>query len=199
MNKADATTDERNNLYPIFLKLEEMRLLIVGGGCVALEKLNSVLHNSPQTQIEVVAPFISEAIKEISKSRNNVDFSERKVGPCDIDLAQIIIAAVDDRSVSEWVHLQAKAKGKLVNIADTPNLCDFYLGAIVNKGHLKIAISTNVKSPTIAKRLKDILTEVVPNMDNLLHNLHLIRNKLKGNLSEKVMVLNKITEKMMMD
>ena len=116
-----------------------------------------------------------------------------------IDLAQIIIVAVDDRSVSEWVHLQAKAKGKLVNVADTPTLCDFYLGAIVNKGQLKIAISTNGKSPTIAKRLKDILIEVVPTMDNLLHNLHLIRNKLKGNLSEKVMVLNKITEKMMMD
>src|SRR5882724_9863499 len=199
MNTADAIIDERNNLYPIFLKLEEMRLLIVGGGCVALEKLNSVLHNPPQTQIEIVAPFISEAIKEISRSRNNVHFSERKVGPYDIDLAQIIIAAVDDRSVSEWVHLQAKAKGKLVNIADTPNLCDFYLGAIVNKGHLKIAISTNGKSPTMAKRLKDILIEVVPTMDNLPHNLHLIRNKLKGNLSEKVMVLNKITEKMMMD
>lgn len=199
MVKTNAVINERNNLYPIFLKLEELRLLIVGGGNVALEKLNSVLNNSPQTQIEIVAPFVSDAIKGISRSRNNVHFSERRIESFDLDIAQIIIVAVDDRSVSEWVHLQAKAKGKLVNVADTPNLCDFYLGAIVNKGHLKIAISTNGKSPTIAKRLKEILTEVLPNMDHLLDNLQLIRNKLKGKLSEKVMILNKITEKMMVD
>lgn len=188
-----------NKLYPIFLKLEEMRLLIVGGGNVALEKLNSVLNNSPQTQIEIVAPWISEDIKEISKSRSNIKFMERKIGPFDLDVAQIIIVAVDDKSVSEWVHLQAKAKGKLINVADTPGLCDFYLGSIVNKGHLKIAISTNGKSPTLAKRLKEIFTEVLPNMDSLLHNLNAIRNKLKGPFSEKVKALNKITEKILLD
>jgi len=200
MNSTAAqVTNETNNLYPIFLKLEEMRLLIVGGGKVALEKLNSVLTNSPQTQIEIVAPFISDEIKEISDLRANVQFSERKVGPFDLDLAQIIIVAVDDRSVSEWVHLQARAKGKLVNIADTPGLCDFYLASIVNKGHLKIAISTNGKSPTMAKRLKEILSEVVPDMDSILHNLHAIRNRLKGSLSEKVKSLNKLTEKVLLD
>jgi siroheme synthase-like protein len=199
MNTANASMNGRNNLYPIFLKLEEMRLLIIGGGSVALEKLNSVLQNSPQTRIEIVAPFINEGIKEISRSQSNVQFSERRVESFDLDVAQIIIVAVNDNAVSEWVHLQARVKGKLVNIADTPDLCDFYLGAIVNKGHLKIAISTNGKSPTIAKRLKEILSEVVPNMDNLLQSLHLIRNKLKGNLSEKVRILNKITEKIIVD
>jgi len=191
--------NDTNKLYPIFLKLEEMRLLIVGGGKVALEKLISVLNNSPQTEIEIVAPLISAGIKEIASSRSNVQFSERKIGPFDLDFAQIIIVATDDKSISEWVHLQAKAKGKLINVADTPDLCDFYLGSIVNKGHLKIAISTNGKSPTMAKRLKEILTDVLPNMDNLLHNLHLIRNKLKGTISEKVRVLNKVTEKIIMD
>ncbi len=198
MSSPQANND-MNKLYPIFLKLEEMRLLIVGGGNVALEKLNSVLNNSPQTQIEIVAPWISEDIKEISKSRSNIKFMERKIGPFDLDVAQIIIVAVDDKSVSEWVHLQAKAKGKLINVADTPGLCDFYLGSIVNKGHLKIAISTNGKSPTLAKRLKEIFTEVLPNMDSLLHNLNAIRNKLKGPFSEKVKALNKITEKILLD
>ena len=194
-----SVNNEMNRLYPIFLKLEEMRLLIVGGGNVALEKLNSVLNNSPETQIEIVAPFICEEIKKISGTRSNVQFTERKIGPFDLDFAQIIIVAVNDRSVSEWVHLQAKAKGKLINVADTPGLCDFYLGSIVNKGHLKIAISTNGKSPTIAKRLKEIFGEVLPDMDALLHNLNAIRNKLKGNLSEKVRVLNKITKKILLD
>jgi siroheme synthase-like protein len=123
--------------------------------------------------------------------------SERRVGPFDLDIAQIIMVAVDDKSVSEWVHLQAKAKGKLINIADTPGLCDFYLGSIVNKGHLKIAISTNGKSPTMAKRIKEFLSDIVPDMDGLLYNLNAIRNKLNGNFSEKVKVLNKITEKVL--
>ena len=143
--------------------------------------------------------MISDEIREISKVRDNVQFSERKVGPFDLDLAQIIIVAVDDSAVSEWVHLQAKAKGKLVNIADTPDRCDFYLGSIVNKGHLKIAISTNGKSPTMAKRLKEILSEVVPDMDGLLHNLNKIRSRLKGPLSEKIKLLNKLTEKVLLD
>ena len=190
---------EANTLYPIFLKLEEMRLLIVGGGNVAMEKLNSVLKNSPQTEIEIVAPFVSEDIKKISRERSNVHFSERRIGPFDLDLAQIIIVAVDDKSVSEWVHLQAKAKGKLINVADTPGLCDFYLGSIVNKGHLKIAISTNGKSPTMAKRLKEILSEAVPNMDGLLTNLYNLRSKLKGKLPEKVKLLNKVTETILLD
>jgi len=194
-----AMNEERNKLYPVFLKLEEMRLLIVGGGHVALEKLNSVLTNSPQTEIEIVAPFVCGEIKSLCHQRSNIHFSERKIGPFDLDIAQIIIVAVDDKSVSEWVHLQAKAKGKLVNVADTPRLCDFYLGSIVNKGHLKIAISTNGKSPTMAKRLKEILSESLPNMDGLLNNLNELRNKLKGSLAEKVTMLNKVTEKFLLD
>jgi len=162
MKPHSSQANDMNKLFPIFLKLEEMRLLIVGGGNVALEKLNSILNNSPQTQIEMVAPVFCEEIKTISLASTNVRLSERKVGPFDLDFAQIIIVAVDDKSVSEWVHLQAKAKGKLVNVADTPGLCDFYLGSIVNKGHLKIAISTNGKSPTLAKRLKEILQRCCP-------------------------------------
>ena len=90
MSSPQANND-MNKLYPIFLKLEEMRLLIVGGGNVALEKLNSVLNNSPQTQIEIVAPWISEDIKEISKSRSNIKFMERKIGPFERLLKTILI------------------------------------------------------------------------------------------------------------
>ena len=186
-------TTDRNNLYPIFLKLENMRLLVVGGGRVALEKLNSVLTNSPLTEIKIIAPKICREIKEQAYSHASVCYEERKVVTSDIDLAQIIIVAVDDRSVSEWVQSRANESGKLINVADTPDLCDFYLGSIVNKGHLKIAISTNGKSPTIAKRLKEILNQVIPDVDDVLTKLNLIRAKLKGNLPGKIRKLNEIT------
>jgi len=55
MEQEIAITKETNTLFPVFLKLEEMRLLLVGGGNVGLEKLNAVLHNSPGTQVKLVA------------------------------------------------------------------------------------------------------------------------------------------------
>jgi siroheme synthase-like protein len=83
----------------------------------------------------------------------------------------------------------------LINVADTPELCDFYLGSIVQKGHLKIAISTNGKSPTIAKRIKQVLQEAIPDsLNEVLDKLQIIRDRLKGDFSEKVKQLNQITE-----
>ena len=82
----------------------------------------------------------------------------------------------------------------MVNVADTPELCDFYLGSIVKKGNLKIAISTNGKSPTIARRLKEIFSESLPDqLDDVLDNMHIIRAKLNGDLSARINKLNDIT------
>ena len=74
-----------------------------------------------------------------------------------LDGADIVIVAVNDVATSEAIRNAAKAQGKLVNVADKPELCDFYLSSVVKKGNLKIAISTNGKSPTAAKRIKEVL------------------------------------------
>jgi siroheme synthase-like protein len=88
-----------------------------------------------------------------------------------------------------------KAKGKLINVADKPELCDFYLGSIVTKGNLKLAISTNGKSPTVAKRLKEVFHELLPDeLEEVLDNLQQIRNKLKGDFANKVQQLNELTK-----
>jgi len=95
------------------------------------------------------------------------------------------------------VYKVNKEKKVLTNVADKPDLCDFYLGSIVQKGNLKIAISTNGKSPTIAKRIKEILNETIPDeMDDLLNNMQRIRNGLKGDFNDKVKRLNDITSVM---
>ena len=91
-------------------------------------------------------------------------------------------------------------KGKLVNVADMPELCDFYLSSVVKKGNLKIAISTNGKSPTIAKRLKDLFNELLPEeIDELLDNMQSVRNRLKGDFNDKVNQLNAITKDFVLD
>jgi uncharacterized protein len=102
--------------------------------------------------------------------------------------------AVNDRKVSETVAREAKELGLLVNVADTPELCDFYLSSIVRKGSLKIAISTNGKSPTIAKRLKEEIGAMIPEeMETVLDNMQTIRKRMDGDFSEKVRQLNDLT------
>ena len=187
-------TDTGNNLFPVFVKLEGLRLLIVGGGKIGLEKLQTVLANSPFTKISIVAPVIGDAIRELASRHPTISLRERPFHSDDLENADLAIVAVNDRTISETVALQARAKGVLVNVADTPDLCDFYLGSIVRKGHLKIAISTNGKSPTLAKRLKEEIGNMIPEeMDNVLDNMQTIRKSLNGDFGEKVRRLNELT------
>jgi siroheme synthase-like protein len=187
--------EHANNLFPVFLKLEKLRLLIVGGGKVALEKLHAVLDNSPATSIIMVAIEFNESTRNAAIHHKNVQLIERPYEDSDIEEADVIIIAVDDPFTSEIIRNDAHEKGKLVNVADKPELCDFYLGSIVKKGNLKIAISTNGKSPTIAKRLKETFNDLLPEqLDEVLDNMEVIRNKLKGDFATKVNVLNRITK-----
>ncbi len=79
------TTD--NNLFPVFLKLEQMRLLIVGGGVIGLEKLETVLNNCPATHINLVATQISDEIKSIAAGFPNLILHEKPFEPADLDNA----------------------------------------------------------------------------------------------------------------
>ncbi len=183
-----------NPLFPIFLKLDKLQLLIVGGGYVGLEKLTAVLQNSPEANVKLVAPEISDAIRAIVATNPRIQLIERRYESGDIDGADLVIAAVNDRVVSEQVTIDAKAKGKLINAADKPDLCDFYLSSVVQKGSIKIAISTNGKSPTIAKRLKEVIGNLIPDeMENVLNNIQAIRGNINGDFDEKVKQLNSLT------
>ncbi len=185
---------ETNNLFPVFLKLESLRLLVVGGGYVGLEKLSAVARNAPATNITLVAKAISPEIRSFVTDLPSITLHERPYQVSDLDAADLVIIAINDREISKAIHADAKRMRKLVNVADTPELCDFYLGAIVQKGNLKLGISTNGKSPTIAKRLKEILSDALPDqLDDLLINMHLLRNRLAGNFEDKVRQLNEHT------
>lgn len=188
-------TGESNHLFPVFLKLEELAVLIVGGGNVGLEKLMAVVHNSPATKITLVSIEINAAIRNTANHHPNIQIVQRPYQPEDLDDCDIAIIAVNDPVMSRQIRNDAKEKGKLVNVADQPDLCDFYLSSIVKKGNLKIAISTNGKSPTIAKRLKETFNELLPEkLDDVLNNMQNIRNKLNGDFAAKVDKLNDVTK-----
>lgn len=183
-----------NQLFPVFLKLEQLRLLIVGGGKVALEKMHAVLHNSPATRVTVVGREVQDEIWELSKQYEHVTVIEKAYDTKDLLEADLVIVAVNDIPLAERIRSEASQQHLLVNVADKPELCDFYLGSIVKKGNLKIAISTNGKSPTIAKRLKETFNDAIPDeLDQVLDNMQKIRGKLNGNFEDKVKKLNALT------
>lgn len=188
---------ERNNLYPIFLKASQLHILIVGGGNVALEKLGFLLKSSPDAKVRMVAKEFRPEVRERAVE-HQVRFEEAPYHKDQLMGHQMVIACTDDEAVNRAVYEDCRAAHILVNVADNPPLCDFYMGGVVTKGNVKVAISTNGKSPTMAKRLRQFFEEVLPeNIDDLVQNLNAYRKTLKTDFSGKVDAMNKLTEGLM--
>jgi len=186
----------QNQLYPVFLRLDRLKLLIVGAGEVGHEKLSFILKSSPNARIDIVAPWISDEVHElIQEHPYQIKVIKREFVYEDVVGHDIVIAATNITDVNHQVHKAGKDHGKIVNVADTPALCDFYMCSIVTRGDVKIGISTNGKSPTFAKRMRQLLEEILPvETNDLVNNLKVIRDRLKGNFDHKVKELNRITQ-----
>lgn len=186
-----------NNLFPIFVKIEQLQTLVVGGGYVGLEKLEALLKNAEDAPITLAAPEIRNEIVELSKKHPNVLLIHEPYNESMLDGKDLVIVGTNFFEVNKQVRDHCNARKILVNVADTPALCDFYLGSVVTKGDLKIAISTNGKSPTFAKRFREILEQILPDsLQETLDNLVVIRDRLKGDFEMKVEKLNEITSVM---
>lgn len=183
-----------NFLYPIFLKVSNLEILIIGGGSVALEKLKFLFKNSPNANITVLSSKICKEIKLLLKQYKiniiNDDYHIKY-----LNKKHIVIVTTNNKIINLQIYEDCRNLFLLVNLVDNPNFCDFYMGSIVTKGNLKIGISTNGRSPTIAKRFREMLEEILPEqIDDLLIELYKYRNKLKGSFEEKLKILNKITQ-----
>jgi len=183
-----------NQLFPVFIKLNTLNTLLIGGGNIGLEKLEAMLNNSQLARIKVIAKAFTPAIDDLAVKYTQIKLVEKAFEPSDLDGMHLVVAATNDNLLNEQIRLAAKERNLLINVADKPDLCDFYLGSIVKKGNLKIAISTNGKSPTIAKRVKQVLSESIPDeIDQTLLQMSELRNKLQGDFSDKVRKLNAVT------
>jgi len=191
---AEAEIPQGNQLFPVFLKLNQLHTVLIGGGNVGLEKLTALLQNSQQATVSIVAEQVLPEIYELTANHPQIKITQKSFSEEDLDNADIVIAATANNVLNEEIRKAAHARKLLINVADKPELCDFYLGSIVKKGDLKIAISTNGKSPTVAKRLKQVLAENLPNeLDTTLQQISALRNTLTGDFASKVIALNKAT------
>lgn len=185
---------EKNELYPIFLKVSKLNVLIVGGGNVALEKLSFLLKSSPHAKVLMTALEFNKDIIAFSK-KHQVQMLTEPYHKNHLEGMHMVIATTNNTKVNEQVYHDCRAQNILVNVADNPPFCDFYMGGIVTKGNVKVAISTNGKSPTTAKRLRQFFEDVIPeNIDDLVKNLNEYRKTIKGDFQEKVETLNEFTK-----
>ncbi len=192
------TTPSSNPLFPIFLKLDILDTLIIGGGYVGLEKVSGIMKNSPNANITLVAGFIRDEIYDLAKQYSNLKLVNRNFEAEDLNNRDLVIIGTNDKQLNQEIKEKAKALKILTNVADTPDLCDFYLSSVVTKGDLKLAISTNGKSPTLAKRMREMLEDILPDeVPELLNNLKQIRDRLKGDFEYKLKTLNDLTTTML--
>lgn len=188
---------QQNDLYPIFLKVAELEVLIVGGGNVGLEKLTFLLKSSPNAKVSIVSVnFLPELIT--LAQNHNAEIIEAAYHNSFLEGKHLVIATTNNIAVNIQVYKDCRQRNILINVADNPPYCDFYMGGIVTKGNIKIAISTNGKSPTLAKRLRQFLEEVIPNnINELAENINSYRKSTVGTFSEKVSALNELTKSLL--
>ena len=143
-------------LFPIFVKLQQRLVVVIGAGEIAAQKIDGLLR--AEARIRVVAPEVSAAfVKPIRGGR--IEWIPRKFAAGDLDGATLAIAATSALGVNASVFREAEVRGILCNAVDDIENCHFYYGSIVQRGDLQIAISTNGKSPALAQRLRQELEQ----------------------------------------
>jgi siroheme synthase-like protein len=145
-------------LLPIFVKLENRRCLVVGGGAVGLQKIRSLLDCG--AKVTVIAPQAETEVRELAEQLR-IEWLQREYEPGDITGHLLVIAATNDPKVNHAVYEDALAAGGLANAVDDPPYCDFYFGSVVRRGPLQIGISTAGESPAFAQRLRQQLESLL--------------------------------------
>ncbi len=186
-----------NSLYPIFLKTSALHILVVGGGYVALEKLTFLYKSSPASRVTLLSPLLRPQTAAFISDKNILYIKDHYHSDY-LTGHHVVIATTDQSKVNQMICRDCRKKSILINVADSPEFCDFYMGGIVTKGNVKIGISTNGKSPTLAKRIRQLLEYILPDqMDPLLEKLYQYRNSLKADFEIKVKIMNTLTESLL--
>ncbi len=137
--------------YPVNLDIRHQSCLVVGGGAVGTRKVKTLLDCG--AAVTVVSPEVTSPLSVLA-AENRISLKLRPYRASDLDGVFLVIGATDSRDLNRAIHDDARKQGKLCNIADQPDLCNFILPSVIERGDLIIALSTSGKSPALARRLR---------------------------------------------
>ncbi len=162
--------EDRRDYYPVMLDLTGARCLVVGGGTVALRKVKGLL--AVGAAVTVVAPMVDARLRELA----GVTVEERPFRTTDLHGVALVIVATDDAALNRSVACDARNLGVLVNVVDCPALCSFILPATLKHGPVQVSVSTGGSSPSLARKLRDVVGKAVgPEYGELAHLLGELR------------------------
>ncbi len=177
--------------YPVFLNIKKKPCLVVGGGTIAYRKVKGLVEC--EADVLVVSNKVNNKIYEIlpdekiRKEKYNKKYCTNKL---------IVIAATDQEKLNIQIYKDARKAGALVNVVDNKELCDFIMPAVVNRGDLKIAISTGGNSPALAKKIREDLEgkykEDYQDMNNILGEIREIIKKNIDNQNQRKIIFDKL-------
>jgi precorrin-2 dehydrogenase/sirohydrochlorin ferrochelatase len=151
-------TDFRSPTYPVNLRLAGLRVLVVGAGKVALRKVEGLL--AAGADVTVVAPDINPEIQKLA-DQGRLALRRRPYASADLNAIRLVFVATGRPEVDRSVAREARQAGLLINVADVPELCSFYLPAILRRGHLQLAIATDGAAPFVSRRFRQWLENLL--------------------------------------
>jgi precorrin-2 dehydrogenase/sirohydrochlorin ferrochelatase len=163
-------------LFPLFINLENKKVLIVGGGEVALRKIEKLLPFKPDMKV-ISKEFLKET--ENLLKREKIPFEKREFLFEDLEGIDIVIVAVDDLKLQEEIFKFTRDKNILVNAVDSPDYCDFIFPSYVKRGEIVIGITTSGKAPGLSAKIRQLIEKSLPeNIEEILKEVSSIRASL---------------------
>lgn len=163
--------------FPFFVDVENQNCLVVGGGVVALRKIEKLLPFNPN--ITVVSPKVHKEILSIK----NINIIKRKFDFNDLKEKSFVITATDDKVLNKEIYNSCKENNIPVNTVDDKDNCSFIFPALARNNGVTVAISTSGKSPLYAKYLRKKIESLIQNSESIVDNLSKYREKIKNEIS----------------
>ena len=186
--------------YPVFLRVAGRRCVVVGGGKVAEQKVESLLRAG--ARVTVISPEVTPRIAALAAT-SEIEHQGRPYARGDLHDCFLAYAATDDAHVQQQVVGEAGDAGVLLNVVDRPQLCDFIAPAVVERGDLVVATSTGGASPALAKRIRqDLQGAFGPEYDVALQLLRRLRERLAGQsrpAAERQRILSTLANSSLLD
>ena len=171
--------EQASPYYPILLNIHGKKCLVVGGGKVALRKVQTVLEHG--ADVEVIAPTLCPELNQLAKDKA-IRAHQRTHRVEDLKNVFVAIAATDDARTNENIASEARRRGVLVNVVDDPNNSDFIVPSHFSRGDIIVAVSTSGRSPALARKIR---SELEKGFKSEYAELALLADEIRSELKQK--------------